>query len=279
MKEREERRIPGPMAVIGLGHLGVSLVKGCVGAGIMAPGEIRGWDIDPGRLEEACRTHGIAEAENVVAAVAGARYVLLAVKPFAVGGVLRDIAGVVDDRALVISMAAGVPLERMRGWLGERGYLVRVMPNIAVANNDGALAVAFEDGLPAEVEERTEDFLSTLGLVVKLQESYLGVVTGLSGSGPAYVSLLVEAMAEAGVASGLPWELSLRLTLQTFLGTARLLLVEGEDPALFKRRVVTPAGTTAEGLKMLEAGGIRHSFLAAIEAAAERAKAFSHSSD
>jgi pyrroline-5-carboxylate reductase len=269
--EESRTGLTEPIAVIGLGHLGEALIGGLIDSGNIDPGRLTGWDIDGLRLDTVCRERNIRRGDGVVDAVRGAGLVIVAVKPKDVGTAARAIAGEIGTATIVLSVAAGVRMSNIRSSLGENGRLARAMPNIPSSVGQGAVALCFEEGFPVEESERLTRTLDGLGLVLETEERLLDTVTGLAASGPAFVALLIEAMAEAGVSAGLAWEDSLKLTVQTFLGTACLLKDGQQDPAVFRRRVTTPAGTTIAGLRELETGSVRSALMGAVEAAVKRA--------
>jgi pyrroline-5-carboxylate reductase len=194
----------------------------------------------------------------------------VAVKPEDVETACRAVAGVGAGR--VLSIAAGVGLDRLEGWLGPGMPVVRAMPNTPALVGEGASAIAAGRAAGTADLDWAEAVLSAVGTVVRLPERLLDAVTGLSGSGPAYMFLVAEALIEAGVASGLPRETSSTLVVQTLLGSARLLAETGEAPEVLRSSVTSPGGTTAAGLRALEDRAVRSAFLAAVEAATERSR-------
>ncbi|MBW3556370.1 MAG: pyrroline-5-carboxylate reductase [Actinobacteria bacterium] len=172
----------------------------------------------------------------------------------------------------VLSIAAGVPLRRLERVLGPEAKVVRAMPNTPALVGAGAAAISAGTSASPEDLDWAEGLLSAVGTVVRVPEVLLDAVTGLSGSGPAYVFLVVEALVEAGVLAGLPRDVSARLTTQTVLGAARMLAETGEAPEALRAAVTSPGGTTAAGLRALEAAGVRSAFLEAVAAATGRSR-------
>jgi pyrroline-5-carboxylate reductase len=194
------------------------------------------------------------------------------VKPQIMSGVLKDVAGAVDRGTLLISVAAGVPVTALREALGKPARLIRVMPNTPALVLEGVTAIARADGLESGDLEMAQELFGAVGRVVVLDEDHLDAVTGLSGSGPAYVFLFAEAMTEAGVLVGLPRATAAALVCQTLLGAATLLDETGDTPESLRAAVTSPGGTTAAGLHALEAHGVRAAILDAVEAATIRSR-------
>jgi len=198
--------------------------------------------------------------------------VILAVKPQIIEPVLREIAPAVTRRKLLISIAAGVSTARIRAALGKEARLIRVMPNTPALVLEGVTAIAKAEGLePGDLDIAGEIF-SAVGRVVVLGEELMDAVTGLSGSGPAYVALVVESLADGGVRMGLDRLTAMTLATQTVLGAARLLLETGMHPGALKDMVSSPGGTSIAGIAALEEGGIRNTFIKAVERATLRSR-------
>lgn len=196
--------------------------------------------------------------------------VFLAVKPQAMAGVLSEITRHLDERHLVISIAAGVSLETLTAGLGDSCRIVRVMPNTPCLV--GASASGFSIGASASADDArlVKDLLSTVGIAVKVPERLLDAVTGLSGSGPAYVYQVIEALSDGGVRAGLPRDVATQLAAQTLLGAAKMVLETGEHPGALKDAVTSPGGTTIAGVHALENAGLRAALMNAVEAATAR---------
>jgi pyrroline-5-carboxylate reductase len=194
---------------------------------------------------------------------------VLAVKPDDAEAACRQVAEAGAERLL--SIVTGVPVERLERWLGGAGAVVRAVPNTPALVGAGATAIAAGRRAGEADMSWAEDVLGSVGQVVRVPEHLLDAVTGLSGSGPAYVYLVVEALIEAGVLNGLTWDLSRDLVVQTVLGSARLLLETGDRPESLRSAVVSPGGTTAAGLAVLESRAVRGAVLEAVAAATDRA--------
>ncbi len=255
------------LQLVGGGRMGEALLGGLLADGSVHAEDVVVVELDAGRRDElAKRFAGIAVAEAPVASVA----TVLAVKPQhieAAAAAVRD-AGV----QRVLSIAAGVTLARLEAALGGGVAVVRSMPNTPALVGAGAAAIAGGASATEADLAWAEGVLGAVGIVVRVTEPLLDAVTGLSGSGPAYVFLVAEALIEAGVLAGLPRDVSDQLARQTLLGAARLLVETGDDPAALRAAVTSPGGTTAEGLRVLEQAGVRAALLDAVTAATERSR-------
>jgi pyrroline-5-carboxylate reductase len=259
------------VALLGGGKMGEALASGLIDAG---------WDgstiaiaeIDGERrraLEE--RFPGVRVVPSAAWAAADAEVVVVAVKPADVRAALEACIGTLSDEALVLSIAAGVTLADVEAVVGERP-VVRAMPNTGALVGKGAAAIAGGDRATEADLALAERVLGAVGVVVRVPEAQLDAVTGLSGSGPAYVFLVAEALIEAGVLVGLPRTIAAQLVTQTMLGAATLLDETGDTPESLRAAVTSPGGTTAAGLQALEAHGVRAALLDAVEAATERSR-------
>lgn len=257
---------------VGAGNMGEALIKGLLAARALPPKSILASDARADRLAELESRYRIRAVATNADCVREADVVILAVKPQIMTAVLREIAGAVTDRSLLVSVAAGVSTARIRADLGRPVRLIRVMPNTPALVLEGATAVARAEGLrPGDLETATEIF-SAVGRVVVLDEHLMDAVTGLSGSGPAYVALVVEALADGGVNAGLDRATAMTLATQTVLGAARLLIETGMHPGALKDMVSSPGGTTIAGIAALEAAGARTAFITAVERATARSR-------
>jgi pyrroline-5-carboxylate reductase len=203
---------------------------------------------------------------------------LLAVKPQHVGGVLNQLKAGFEDRHLMVSIAAGVPLSTFGQALGSGRRLIRVMPNTPCLVGAGASAFALGGAANADDAGLVEELLSAVGIALEVPENLLDAVTGLSGSGPAYVYQIIEALSDGGVRAGLPRTIATKLAAQTVLGAAKMVLETGEHPGSLKDAVASPGGTTIAGLHALEAGGLRGVLMNAVLAATERSRELGQSS-
>ena len=259
------------LVVVGGGKMGEALVSGLLTAGWAGPDEVVVAEKLASRRDEL--TDGLVRRYPglvVSGAPVAADGAVLAVKPDDVEAGCLAIAAAGISR--VLSIAAGVPLARLETWLGDGQAVVRAMPNTPALVGVGASAIApGKDAGEAELGW-AQQILEAVGTVVRVPEGFLDAVTGLSGSGPAYLFLVAEALIEAGVLVGLPRPVSYQLVVQTLLGSARLLAESDEGPEALRAAVTSPGGTTAAGLRALEAGGVRHAFLEAVAAATQRSR-------
>jgi pyrroline-5-carboxylate reductase len=233
--------------------------------------QIRVSDIDTTRLRSLETTYGILTTGNVPLARA-AEVLILAVKPHHVDGVLAEISGSLDHLPLVISIAAGVPLSRLQKGLGRPVPLIRVMPNTPALVLAGASAIAAGPQAGAEHLAIARLLFEAVGRVVEVPESAMDAVTAVSGSGPAYLFLVMESLIDAGVLLGLPRAVARTLVIQTTLGSAKLLDGTEAHPGALKDQVTSPGGTTIHGLPVLERGGVRGLLIDAVAAAARRSE-------
>jgi pyrroline-5-carboxylate reductase len=257
---------------IGGGNMGEALIKGLVGAGLVTPDLITATDVRPERTKELAARFGITAHGDNLRCVREADVVILAVKPQVMAEVLRGIAPAVTARHLLISIAAGVATATIRAALGKEARIIRVMPNTPALVLHGATAVARGPGLEPDDLGTAEEIFGAVGRVVVLDEALLDAVTGLSGSGPAYVAIVIEALADGGVRMGLDRATALLLAAQTVLGAAHLLLETGMHPGALKDMVSSPGGTTIAGIAALEEGGLRATLIRAVERATQRSR-------
>ncbi|HWA97859.1 MAG TPA: pyrroline-5-carboxylate reductase [Pirellulales bacterium] len=257
---------------IGSGRMATALGRGFVAAGLLPGSSIVASDPHaPTAVQFARATGGRIVHDNAAVAQAS-QVVFLAVKPQNLEPVFADLHGRLTEKHLVISIVAGVTLARLAERLGSAPRLVRVMPNTPCLVGRGASGYALGRGATADDAALVERLLGSVGRAYKLDERLLDAVTGLSGSGPAYAFVMIEALADGGVRMGLPREVAQGLAAQTILGAATMVLETGEHPAALKDQVASPGGTTIAGLAALEAGGVRSGLIAAVEAATRRAQ-------
>jgi pyrroline-5-carboxylate reductase len=246
-----------------------AILRGLLRAGL-APESLLASDPDPDRRGHIRGALGVRVTEENAEVVRSSDLVVIAVKPTHVEAALGNLAR--EAGPLYVSIVAGRTLSGLRRLLGPGARVVRSMPNTPALVGAGITALATD---PATLEEdlaRAEAVLSAVGRVVRVPEKQLDAVTGLSGSGPAYAYLFIEALTEAGIGEGLPGEVARMLAAETVLGAARLLQESGEHPAVLRERVTSPGGTTSAGLAALEAGGFRAALGAAVRAATARSR-------
>ncbi len=259
------------LAILGAGVMGETVLSGLLRAGWDA-GKITVTDRRPERQLELQQKYGVVVLDNAEAAAA-ADTVILVVKPQDMNDLLTEIAGAIRPETLVVSLAAGVDTAAMESQLPSGTPVVRVMPNTPAQVDEGMAAISPGSHAQAEHLDRVSDILSATGRVITLPERYQDAVTAISGTGPAYLFFVVEAMIEAGVHLGLPRDTSTELVVQTMLGSAKLLRETGEHPTVLRERVTSPGGTTAAAVRQLEEHRVRAAFMVAMEAARDRSRA------
>ncbi|MCC7493928.1 MAG: pyrroline-5-carboxylate reductase [Fimbriimonadaceae bacterium] len=260
---------PGNVAVLGVGAMGSALIRGWLDSGCLTAAQIRAYDVAAPKLVALAAELGITALDSPAAA-AGADLVVVAVKPADVAAALGQAIGDGPARPLVLSIAAGVTIASLEA-AAPGCAVIRVMPNTPALVGAGASAYARGQLATAAQACWAHQLLSAVGLAVEVKESLLNAVTGLSGSGPAYAFVMLEALADGGVRCGLPRDVAQALAAQTLLGAAQLVLQSGDHPAVLKDRVASPAGTTIAGLAALEQHGFRAALIEAVTAATRRA--------
>jgi pyrroline-5-carboxylate reductase len=259
-------RSDGALLIVGGGRMGEALLTGLLAAGRPADA-VAVVEVSAARRRELRATHpDVTIAEEVVPSMGA----VLAVKPGDVPAAARAVAGVGVRR--VLSVAAGVRTAAIEAAAGKALAVVRAMPNTPALIGAGAAAISPGSRAGAEDMAWAEEILGAVGVVVRVPETALDAVTGLSGSGPAYLFLIAEAMVEAGVLAGLARDTAETLTFQTLLGSSRLLFEGGRSPEALRASVTSPGGTTAAGIRELERRGVRAAFLDAVAAAAARSR-------
>lgn len=255
---------------IGGGNMAGALIRGLLLSKTVGPEQIRASDVKPERLAELREKFGIQTTDDNTALGSWADVIVIAVKPQIVDRILQPVSASLNEGDLVISIAAGVPLDAIEARLPAQARVVRAMPNTAAIALAGATAIAPGSHASAADLEIARALFEAVGRCVVLDESLLDAVTGLSGSGPAYVMLMIEALADGGVKVGLGRDTALLLAAQTVYGAAKLQLDTGEHPGRLKDMVTSPGGTAIAGLHTLEAGGLRTTLIDAVEAASAR---------
>jgi pyrroline-5-carboxylate reductase len=260
------------LALIGAGNMGEALVRGLIKASRIAPADVIATAPRPERRAELEKIYGITAIEDNVSAVHDADVVLLGVKPQILDKVLTQIAPALKNAPLIVSVAAGFTIDAIEQRLGAGARIVRAMPNTPALVGLGATAIAMGAHTSDADLTRARAIFEAVGFVTVVDESLLDAVTGLSGSGPAYVFMITEALADAGVKVGLPRRQAQALAAQTVLGSAKLLLETGLHPGVLKDQVTSPGGTAIAGLHTLEQGGLRTTLINAVQAATERSR-------
>ena len=259
------------ISFIGAGNMASAIIGGMLDSGFKAA-NIWVSAPDDNHLQSIRKQFGVSVTTDNRYCAEQADMVVLAVKPQVMASVCSDIAPVVQNtRPLMVSIAAGLEASTLDEWLGGGLPLVRVMPNTPALVGEGACGYAIGQAATAEDGELVKRLLSAVGVAYEVKERLIDAVTGLSGSGPAYGYMIIEALSDGGVAAGLPRDISTRLAAQTMLGAAKMVLETGKHPGELKDMVCSPGGTTIEGVHELEEGGVRSALINAVRAATERA--------
>ena len=261
-----------PIGFIGAGNMAEALIRGLVRGGHIPADRVMASAPRRARLDELRAAYGIATTADNREVARGAEIVVLSVKPQILHRVLREIGDQIRPGSLVISIAAGVATETIEESLAETVRVVRAMPNVPATVGAGATAIAAGVRAGEADLDTARAIFDAVGITVALDESHLDAVTGLSGSGPAYIFLILEALADAGVKVGLSRRDAQRLAAQTVMGSAKLLLETDEHPGRLKDMVTSPGGTAIAGLHTLEEGGLRTTLINAVETATKRAR-------
>ncbi|MCK9792737.1 pyrroline-5-carboxylate reductase [Isoptericola sp. 4D.3] len=259
------------MAFLGTGNMGEAVLAGALSAGVAAE-DVVATSRRPERGAHLAERYGVRTTTDNVAAVAGAHVVVVGVKPKDVGAMLDRVADALEPGAVVVSVAAGLPLSFFEQRLPAGTPVVRAMPNTPALVGAGVTAVVGGTAAREDDVALVETVLSGSGHVFRVVEKDIDAFGALAGSGPAYVFYVVDAMAEAGVLLGLTRDVARRLAVETVLGSARLLDETGEHPVLLREKVSSPGGTTVAALRKLDDGGVRAAFLDALEAARDRSR-------
>jgi pyrroline-5-carboxylate reductase len=259
------------LGFLGAGNMASAIIKGLLHGKVLPPERVVASDVKAERLEQIHALHGIGTTQDNHRLVAECDVLVLSVKPQTIDKVLTEVGGDVRADQLVVSVAAGVPIEALESRLPKGSRVVRAMPNTPATVQAGATAIAGGAHAHADDLRIARELFEAVGRVVVLDESLIDAVTGLSGSGPAYVMLIIEALADGGVKVGLHRDTALLLAAQTVFGSAQLLLETGEHPGRLKDMVTSPGGTAIAGLHTLESGALRKTLIDAVESASKRA--------
>ena len=259
---------------LGAGKMATALARGVINAGVVSAGDVIASDPIAAAREAFAQATGARVTERNSEVVAASDVVVIAVKPDQVVGLLEELSADWNTgRHLVVSIAAGVTLARMEA-AGPAGLrVIRVMPNTPALVGASASAFAVGSSATRADAQTVQQFLGSVGIALEVKEKLLDAVTGVSGSGPAYGFLMIEALADGGVAAGLPRDIAQRLAAQTLLGAAKMVLETGQHPGALKDAVCSPGGTTIEAIHALEKGGVRAALIGAVRVAADKAKA------
>jgi pyrroline-5-carboxylate reductase len=264
-------KIDGTIGFIGTGNMAEALIRGLLQAGVADPAQILGSDPRDERCTEVTTRYGVKVVADNLEVASRADILVLSVKPQVMARVLDQVGPHIRPHALVVSIAAGISIAAIEAKLPQ-ARIVRTMPNTPALVRAGATAIAAGGHATAEDLSATRRIFDSVGTTVVLDEAQMDAVTGLSGSGPAYIFLIIEALSDAGVKVGLSRHTAQALAAQTVLGSARLLIETNEHPGRLKDMVTSPGGTAIAGLHTLEAGGLRTTLMDAVEAATRRSR-------
>ena len=261
------------LAIVGAGKLGETLLKGLLDAGVIAAADVRISTAHAERARAVAERHGVTAAPDNATAASGADLVLLCVKPGQVARVLGELRDVLTEDQLLVSVAASASTRFIEERLARPVPVVRAMPNTPAMIWRGMTAISPGRYADAGHLDRAKMVFDAVGRTVRLDEQHMDAVTGLSASGPAFLYIVIEALADAGVKVGLPRHIATELAAQTVRGSGAMVLETGEHPAKLKDEVTTPGGTTIDGILELEEGGLRVTLIKAVVRATQRAQA------
>ncbi|KAL3700389.1 hypothetical protein R1sor_018411 [Riccia sorocarpa] len=262
------------LGFIGAGQMAEAIARGLVGKGVIPAQRITTSDVSPGRCK-VFEGFGVSVKSSNADVAADSNILIIAVKPQYVRVVLDDARPKLTKNHLLVSIAAGIQLKDLEAWAGGDARVVRVMPNTPCLVGETAAALSAGSSATKEDVELVTGMFSTIGKIHVVNENLLNAVTGLSGSGPAYVYLAIEALADGGVRAGLPRDVALSLATQTVYGAAKMVNDTGKHPAQLKDEVTSPGGTTIAGVHELEKAGFRAALMNAVVAAARRSEEMS----
>lgn len=264
--------VPLKIGFLGAGKMAAALAQGFINARLVTAGQLLAADPVAAARKHFTRKLGARTAASNLELARAAPVLILATKPDQAAAALAEISGAFTTKHLLISIAAGVTLAKLEAALPAGARVIRVMPNTPALVGAGASAFALGKAATAADGELAKKLLSAVGLAWQVKEPLLDAVTGLSGSGPAYVYQFIEALSDGGVAAGLPRDIATKLAAQTVWGGAKMVLETGQHPGALKDQVTSPGGTTIEGLHALEKGRLRATVMSAVRAATEKSK-------
>jgi len=260
------------LGIIGTGKIGSALLRRLISTNTLDKNKIIAYDIDENKRNKLSEEYKVEFAESNEELARSSKYILIAVIPQVIDTVLKEIEPIITNEQVIISIAAGVSFNHINKFINPSVGLIRIMTNTPALVGAAATAIAYNENIKDHQLEFVKGIFSAVGMVVELEERHLDAVTGLSGSGPAYIFIIIEALADGGVKMGLPRAIALKLAAQTLLGSAKLLLETNIHPAALKDMVATPGGTTITAIHELESAKIRATLIRAVEAATMKSK-------
>ncbi|MFX1357496.1 MAG: pyrroline-5-carboxylate reductase [Promethearchaeota archaeon] len=260
------------LGIIGIGKIGSALLKRFISSNTITERDVIIYDIDESRLKERSKEFNVDMADSNISLVKSSKYILIAVLPQIIDVVLQEIGSSIAEKQTLISIAAGVSLNHIQSFINKPIGLIRIMTNTPALIGAGATAISHNEKINNEELSYVKKLFQAVGIVEELEETHLDAVTGLSGSGPAYIFIIIEALADGGVKMGLPRDVSQRLAAHTVLGSAKLLLETQKHPGELKDMVATPGGTTITAIHEIESAKLRATLIRAVEAATLKSK-------
>ncbi|MHA1914433.1 MAG: pyrroline-5-carboxylate reductase [Promethearchaeota archaeon] len=260
------------LGIIGLGKIGSTLLRVFLNSKAIDKEKIIVYDLDQDVLTKNITEFNVPFAKDNISLVQESKFILLAVLPQVIDSVLNEISSVITKDHVIISIAAGISINHVSKIIKKEARIVRIMTNTPALVKAAATVIAANKNITPSELEYVKKLFNTLGLVVELEEKHLDAVTGLSGSGPAYLFIIMESLADGGVKMGLPRAVSLKLAAQTVLGAAKLVLETGKHPGELKDMVASPGGTTITAIHEIESAKLRATLIRAVEAATLKSK-------
>ena len=261
------------IGICGVGNMGKAIAKGLAASGLISAEQILLYNIHPEKAQALADEIGATVAGSAEELAARSEGLIMAVKPHIMPGVLENIRDHIEANTVVISIAAGLTLQRLGAYLPEHAKIVRVMPNTPSMVGEGMASVSANDAVTTEETDTVLQIFNSFGKAVCTEERLIDAVCGLSGSGPAYVYMFIEALADGAVREGMPRGMAYTFAAQTVLGAAKMVLESGMHPGKLKDDVCSPGGTTIEAVHALEKAGFRSAVMDAVIASAEKNKA------
>lgn len=257
---------------IGSGNMGTAIIKGLINSHFISAQNINVFDLDKVKLENLVNEYGVKISSNEIEVVLSSDIIVLAVKPHIYPAVLEKIKTSLSEKTIVLTIAAGVSIEKVENIIGDNKKIARTMPNITAQVLESMTAVCFNKNIDENEKKIISNFLNSFGKSVEIEEKLIHTYTGISGSLPAYVCLFIEALADGGVLEGMPRDKAYEIVTQTILGSAKMLLETKKHPGQLKDEVSSPGGTTIEAIKVLEKDSFRGTVIEAVLACTEKSK-------
>ena len=260
------------LGLIGVGNMGTALLKGVLSSNTIDKEKTIIYDVREEVIKNRIQEFNVKAVSSNTELIQQVKFIIIAVKPQNIDSVLEEIGPQLSEDQILISIAAGVTLDYIKKFISKNIGLIRVMPHTPAFVGEGASAIAHNKNVTENDLKYVKKVLNSVGEVVELEEKHIDAVTGLSGSGPAYVFIIIEALADGGVKMGLPRDIALKLAAQTVLGSAKMVIETGIHPGELKDMVASPGGTTITALHEIEKGKLRATLISAVEAATLKSK-------